>query len=187
MRFPIREIRIKDGRTCVLRPAVPRDAAALIEYMKVTAGETPFLLRYPDEVHITLEQEEEFLTQILDDPRAVMMAAEVDGAIAGIASVSGNGVKRKVRHRCSLAIALYRAFHRQGIGAAMVGYLKELAGQIGYAQMDLEVYADNAPALALYKKCGFMESGRLHNAVKLDDGSYRDYIIMYTEINNSDI
>ena len=34
-------------------------------------------------------------------------------------------------------------------------------------------------AIALYRKCGFTETGRLHHAVKLDDGSYRDYLTMY--------
>ena len=50
MRFPEKEILLKDGRKCILRPAGPDDAADMIEYMKVTAAETPWLLRYPDEV-----------------------------------------------------------------------------------------------------------------------------------------
>lgn len=187
MNFPEKEILLKDGRTCLLRPAAPEDAAALIDYMKITAGETPYLLRYPDEVTFTEAQEAELLSRVRDDPRAVMLLAVVDGELAGCASFSGAGAQRKVRHRCRMAIALCRAFWRLGIGAAMVGYLKELAGQMGYTQMELEVYADNAAGLALYKKCGFTESGRLPGAVRLDDGSFRDYIIMYTELKHSEL
>ena len=179
MDFSAKEIIIKDGRTCTLRPAAPEDAAAMIEYMKITAGETPFLLRYPDEVSFTPEGERELLAGVLADPRSAMMIAEVDGRIAGVGSFSEMGKKRKLRHRCGFAIALYREFHRLGIGTAMIGYLSGLAGQTGYEQMDLEVYEDNAAAIALYRKCGFTETGRLHHAVKLDDGSYRDYLIMY--------
>lgn len=108
-----------------------------------------------------------------------MMIAEVDGKIAGNGGFVAAGSKRKLRHRCEFCIALYREYHRLGIGTAMVAYLSELARQIGYEQMDLEVYDDNLPAIALYQKCGFIGTGRLRNAVRLDNGSYRDYIIMY--------
>ena len=182
MRFDEREIQLRDGRTCVLRPAAPGDAEALLEYMKRTAGETPWLLRYPDEVRYTAESEREILSRILEDPGTVMMCAEVDGAIAGNCSVGGIGDKRKIRHRCSMAVALYRDYWGLGIGTAMIGYLAELAAKIGYSQIDLEVVADNTRAQALYRKCGFTESGRRHHALKMDDGSLHDEILMYREL-----
>ena len=160
MKFPEREIILKDGRKCVLRPTGPDLAADMIEYMKVTAGETEWLLRYPDEVSFTLESEQEILGRILEDPGHVMMAAVVDGKVAGNCSIGGIGNKRKFLHRCSLAIAL-------------------LAAQIGYRQIDLEVVAENEQAQALYRKCGFVESGRRHNALKFDDGTSHDEILMY--------
>ena len=64
----------------------------------------------------------------------------------------------------------------------MIGYLAELAKQMGYEQMDLEVVDGNAQAQALYRKCGFIESGRRHNALKFDDGTYHDEILMYREL-----
>ena len=42
MKFPERKIIMKDGRTCVLRPNGPDLAAEMIEYMKLTAGETEY-------------------------------------------------------------------------------------------------------------------------------------------------
>ncbi|MBQ6067651.1 MAG: GNAT family N-acetyltransferase [Clostridia bacterium] len=179
MDFSAKEIKLKDGRTCVLRPPTKEDAAALIEYLKATAGETPYLVSYPDEIGFTASEEEKILKERREDPRSVMMLAEVDGRLAGNGGFVGAGSRRKLRHRCEFCIALYRDFHRLGIGTALIVYLMELARQAGYEQMDLNVHEDNAAAIALYKKCGFIESGRLHNAVKLDDGSYRDYILMY--------
>ncbi len=178
MRFPARTVTLKDGRTCVLRPTSPEDSEAMIEYMKQTAGETPFLLRYPDEVQFTPEGERELLGRILDDPGQVMMVAIVDGQVAGNASVSGIGTKRKIRHRCSLAIALYQAYWGLGIGTAMIGYLTELARQMGFSQIDLEVVAENEQARALYRKCGFTETGRRARALRFDDGSEHDEILM---------
>ena len=182
MRFPERTLTLKDGRTCVLRPNGPDLAEEMVEYMKITAGETQWLLRYPDEVNYTVEGEKEILSRILDDPGHVMMAALVDGKVAGNASISGIGEKRKIRHRCSLAIALYKEYWNLGVGSAMIDYLTELAKQIGYAQIDLEVVAENTQAQALYRKCGFKESGRRHNALKFDDGTYHDEILMYREL-----
>ena len=111
-----------------------------------------------------------------------MMAAVVDGKVAGNCSVSGIGNKRKILHRCSLAIALYREYWGLGIGTAMIGYLTELAKQIGFRQIDLEVVAENEQAQALYRKCGFVESGRRHNALRFDDGTSHDEILMYKEL-----
>ena len=178
MRFPARSITLKDGRACVLRPTAPEDSEAMIAYMKQTAAETPYLLRYPDEVQFTLEGEREILGRILEDPGSVMMVAEVDGQVAGNASVSGIGTKRKILHRCSLAIALYQAYWGLGIGTAMIAYLTELARQIGFAQIDLEVVAENTQAIALYRKCGFVETGRRVRALRFDDGSFHDELLM---------
>ena len=182
MKFPEREIILKDGRKCVLRPTGPDLAAEMIEYMKVTAGETEWLLRYPDEVKFTLESEKEILGNLLENPYAIMMIAVVDGKVAGNGSVNGIGDKRKIQHRCSLAIALYEEFWGLGIGTAMIDYMSELAGQIGWKQLDLEVVAENEQAIALYKKCGFIETGRRHNALKFDDGSFHDEILMYKDL-----
>jgi RimJ/RimL family protein N-acetyltransferase len=178
MRFPEKTLTLKDGRTCVLRPSGADLAEAMVEYMKITAGETQWLLRYPDEVNYTVEGEKEILERLADDPGTVMMAALVDGKVAGNASISGIGDKRKIRHRCSLAIALYQAYWGLGIGTAMIGYLTELARQIGFAQIDLEVVAENTQAIALYRKCGFVETGRRARELRFDDGSFHDELLM---------
>lgn len=182
MRFPERKIELKDGRTCILRPTAPDVAEQMIEYLKETSGETPWLLRYPDEVTYTLESEKEILAGLLEDPYSAMIVAMVDGKVAGNCAINSIGRKRKIAHRCSMAIALYRAYWHLGIGTAMIGYLTELAKQMGYEQMDLEVIDGNTQALALYRKCGFIESGVRHRALKFDDGSYHDEILMYKEL-----
>ena len=182
MKFEERKILLKDGRTCVLKPNSPEYAQEMLDYLRKTSAETEYLLRYPDEVKFTLESEKEILGSLLENPYAIMMIAVVDGKVAGNGSVNGIGDKRKIRHRCSLAIALYEEFWGLGIGTAMIDYMSELAGQIGWKQLDLEVVAENEQAIALYKKCGFIETGRRHNALKFDDGSFHDEILMYKDL-----
>ena len=64
----------------------------------------------------------------------------------------------------------------------MIDYMSELAAQIGWQQMDLEVVAENTAAQALYRKCGFIESGRRHHALLFDDGTYHDEVLMYKNL-----
>ena len=64
----------------------------------------------------------------------------------------------------------------------MMEYLIELAGKMGYEQMELEVVDGNDRAKALYEKSGFVETGRNKDAMKYDDGTYRDDIIMCRKV-----
>ena len=178
MRFENRKVVLKDGRECVLRPSTAEYAQDMIDYMKITAAETPFLLRYPDEINYTLESEQEILTHIYEDEKSAMMLALVDGQVAGNCSISGMGDKRRILHRCSLAIALKKEYWGLGIGTAMLDYLTELAGRIGYEQIELDVVDGNTTAKSLYEKCGFVETGRRVRAMKYDDGTYRDELVM---------
>ena len=60
----------------------------------------------------------------------------------------------------------------------MIDYLTEMAIHLSYEQMDLEVVADNTRAQVLYQKCGFTETGGRARALKFDDGTYHDELLM---------
>ena len=47
----------KTGHEVVLRSAQITDAENLINYLKITAAETPWLIREPEEVTLSFEQE----------------------------------------------------------------------------------------------------------------------------------
>ena len=52
---------LKNGKPCLLRQAEESDAEMLVEYLKTTSGETPYMLREPEEVRISVEEEVEFI------------------------------------------------------------------------------------------------------------------------------
>ena len=81
MKFKEKEIVLKDGRKCILCPTSPEHAEEMIEYMKKTAGETTYLLRYPDEVNFTIEGERDILEKLVNDPYSIMMMPIVDGKL----------------------------------------------------------------------------------------------------------
>ena len=178
MIFNPKTITLKDGRTCSLRPAEAKDAQEMLDYLRTSAGETPFLLRNPDEVTFTVEGEEAFLENKKNTPRELMMVAEVDGVLAGNCGIVTNGELRRVYHRCGFAIALLKEYWHLGIASAMMTYAFELAKKMGYEQMELEVVDGNERAKALYEHLGFQETGKHFHALKYDDGNYRDEYTM---------
>ena len=179
MKIEKKKITLKNGQFCVLRSPELSDAEELVNFVKATAGETDFVLRYPEEADIPVEQEKFFLQHFNDAARNVMVLAEVDGKIAGNCQFSEIGKSRiKVRHRCSFAIALYKEYWGLGIGSALIKLLSEIAAENGYEQMELEVVSSNKRAVGLYSKMGFVKTGEIPNAMKYKDGTYDSLDIM---------
>ena len=173
---------LKNGKTAVLRSAEPGDAAAMIDYLKATAGETPFLLRYPDEVVLTEEDERRFLQSRLDDPSGVLLNAWVGGKLAGNCTLTPKGARRKICHRADVSIALRKAYWGLGLGKTLLTRVLTLAKELGYEQVELEVISGNDRALGLYQHVGFVQTGRMPNAFQYDDGTYRDEIQMVRRV-----
>ncbi len=171
MYFAPLTITLKDGRTAILRSPDPeRDAAELVEYLHDTAADTPFVLRTPEEVSMTVEGEVRFLEAVVDSESDCMILCEVDGRIAGNCHLSFMG-KQKVRHRCSVAIALRKAFWGLGIGTAMFESMIGIAqSREGVTVMELEFVEGNARARGLYEKMGFRIVGMHPDAIRQPDG-----------------
>lgn len=184
MVFEKKIVNLKNGHTCILRSIEVKDAEAMIDFLRIVSSQTPFLLRNEDEVTYTVASEKRILENKRNDPREIMMAAEIDGMIVGNCGIMSNGNLRRVHHRCRFAIALVEAYWNLGIGSAMMDYAFSLAKKMGYEQIELEVVDGNARAKNLYKRFGFIETGKNLRALKYDDGTYRDEYKMVKFLNN---
>lgn len=178
MYFPEKEVKLKDGRVAVLRSARVEDAADCLEYLRVTATETPFLLREPEENDMTLDMEEAFLRARLEDPHTLMLIARVDGEYAGNCGLVSMGNNLRVRHRCGMGIALYQKFCNNGLGRILIENVVEVAEKLGYEQMELEVVEGNDRAKHVYESLGFKPFGVRPHALKYKDGTYANEILM---------
>lgn len=167
-------IQDKLGRTVVLRNAIPEDSAELIEYLKATCAETPFLIREPDEITITEEQEKQFIQAKIDDERELMLVAFIDGKHVGNCSLMRIAPYKRYKHRCDVAIALYKEYCGCGIGKAMLQTVLNVAKKVGYEQAELEVMAENKDAIGMYEGLGFKKFGTFPDNMKYADGSYMD-------------
>lgn len=166
------------GREIVLRCAEEADAERLIDYLKTVTGETPFLLRDPDEVNFTPEGERSFIRGHNESGDALLLLAFVDGDFAGNCSFEGLSASRRVKHRAELGIALFQKYTGFGLGRAMLERLLQTMRERGFRQAELAVTEGNDAAFHLYESLGFRVCGRIPGAYRYDDGSSRDAILM---------
>ena len=172
MYFASKEIKLRDGRSAVLRSPLPSDAEAALDYMKITAAETPFLLRTPEEVTLTTAEEERYLFRVAGDPNTLSIFCFVDGILAGNCNISRK-TKLKNRHRAEIGIALKKDFWGLGIGTMLFHEMIAAAEDWGLYQIELEVFEGNDRAIGLYRKMGFEIVSHVPNAIRLADGTFR--------------
>jgi RimJ/RimL family protein N-acetyltransferase len=174
MRFPEKKIQLSDVTECTLRSAGPEDAAAMTDYLRQTAGETEFMLRCPDEVRITEEEE-----AALAAPDRVLLGAWRDGELLGNLGLypvaEGH---RKLAHRAEAGIAVKKPYWGLGLGRALMLEAIGLAPQLGFSRLELEVYASNVRARRLYERLGFEATGRIPEAFRLASGRFDDAVLM---------
>ncbi|MDD2649342.1 MAG: GNAT family N-acetyltransferase [Eubacteriales bacterium] len=173
----VKEIAIRDGNA-LLRSARADDAADIYACLRDCVCETPYMYRSPDECDDAPEKYERYIKSVEDSPYSLKLLAIVGGRIAGFARLDLEK-RRKIRHRGEIGIvAIRKEFWRHGIGRAMLAELLQAAREANVTQLELDVAATNAPALALYKSLGFVETGRRKHGIILDDGTEIDEIFM---------
>lgn len=165
---------IVKGREVLFRNAREEDAQMLLDYLKVVSGETRYLVKEPEEITMTLDQEKEFIKYNNESKSSTLILAFVDGEYVGNCSLMGNGNSMRYEHRAGIGIALYQKYTGMGIGRAMIEKLIEVAREKGIEQLELEVVADNENAIHLYKSMGFEIFGTFPNNMKYKDGTYAD-------------
>lgn len=80
-------------------------------------------------------------------------------------------------HGGVLVMGLIPAFRGKGHGEALIRATMAAAWTKGLTRIELTVHADNARAIALYRKVGFETEGEMRDAV-LIDGEYKNLILM---------
>ncbi len=104
----------------------------------------------------------------------LLLVAEQDGSVVGSAGLHPAGNSQRRRHVLMLGISVVPQAQGQGVGSALMAALCDYADNwMGTLRLELDVYTDNARALALYRKFGFVMEGT-HKGYALRDGQYVD-------------
>lgn len=161
--------------TVTVRRATTKDAAAYVRIMgdpAVYAG----LMQLPH------PSEEMWAARLADSlapgKQDVLLVAEEHGHVIATCGMHPAGASLRRRHVMGLGISVAKDAQGRGVGrtlmAAMCDYADRWAGVL---RLELTVYADNAAAIALYRKFGFEVEGT-HRAYALRDGQYVDVLAM---------
>lgn len=82
-----------------------------------------------------------------------------------------------LRHSAVLGMGVLAPYRGQGIGSRMLAATLDLSWTGGIRRAELIVRSDNASAIALYRRFGFVEEGACRNYVCIDGVDY-DALLM---------
>ena len=177
------EYTLKDGRHAVIRSPLDEDIPGMLDYLRISAGETEFIMRYPEECgKYTVEGEKALFEEVRNSPCRAMLVCVVEGRVAGNCGIHWS-TAIKTKHRASVAIALLKDYWGQGIGTRLFQEMIRIAeSNPDILQMELEFVEGNSRARALYEKMGFRITGVKPNAIRLRDGTLLNEYSMVREI-----
>jgi len=176
--FPAREFMLSTGHRLVVRNPRPDEAGQLLDYAHVVLQESEYFLLEPDELLFTEEEEQEWIGEHANDEGQILLAADVDGLLVGLLGFE-NGPQRRVTHRGSLHVSVSAAWRGRGIGTILIESLIEWAtANPRIEKLSLSVMTSNHRAIALYRKLGFQEEGRLKREIKISSDHYEDELLM---------
>lgn len=187
MVFPETRFRIRDGRTAVLHSPREADVPSVLEYLRLSASETEFLLRTPEDCGKYTEEGEralfERLNASLDE---YMLLCHVGEELAGICQISFKP-SLKTRHRATVAIANLKKFWGLGIGTRMFEEMILLAeARQNVTQIELEFIEGNVRARNLYEKMGFRIAAVHPDAIRFPDGRLANEYLMIRKISRDE-
>lgn len=123
------------------------------------------------------------ILRVLDNPNSACVVAvsppEGREVVIGYARFVQNDSRRRTRHTGSFGIGVREGFRSRGVGQALLKALLDRLRDTEIERVSLHVFQDNPGALRFYERHGFTASGTLPGEIKMEDGRYRDLVLMH--------
>ncbi len=174
--FP-KEITLKDGSKCKLRPLRKDDEKSFHEFfLAVPEGERMFIKHRVTEQEVIRDW-----CQNIDLGRNLPLLALIDGKIVGDATLHQQlgGWKRHIGRVSVLVLPKYRG---RGLARALVTEIANLARDLGLKKVEAEFIGEQEAAIKMFALLGFSNLVRLENYVKDMQAIDHDYILMGVEL-----
>lgn len=161
--------------TITVRRATPADAAAYARIM----GDP---MVYPGLMQLPHPSEELWRTRLTGSTAAgsadVLLVAEAEGEVVGSCGMHPTSQSQRRRHAMMIGISVAGAWQGRGVGSVLMAAMCDYADHwLALLRLELTVFADNAGAIALYRKFGFVVEGT-HRGYALRHGRYEDVLAM---------
>jgi putative acetyltransferase len=107
----------------------------------------------------------------------IRLVAEVDGRVVGACGLHRPTNPRK-QHSADCGLSVHPDYWNRGVGSALVAAMLDLADNwLDLKRVELEVFYDNAAAIHLYEKFGFVIEGT-KRMYAFREGEYVDTHVM---------
>jgi GNAT superfamily N-acetyltransferase len=176
-----KDITLKDGFTCVLRPLKASDESGFHE----------FFLAVP-------EQERMFIKHRVTDPAVIAeWCRDIDlGRNLPLLALSGNRIIADAtlhqqlggwkRHIGRVSVLVHPQFRGRGLAKALVIEIIELARNIGLEKLEAEFIGEQETAIKMFGLLGFAPLVRLPGYVKDMRAISHDYVLMGIELDTDE-
>ncbi len=155
----------------IIRPPCENDAEAINEIRR-QKGVIENILSLGSE---RITQTNSFLSGA--GPETHLYVAEVENKAVAMAGLSVDTRPRK-RHVGTIGIMVSNKFQGIGIGTMLMKEILDLADKwLMLPRLELQVYADNERAIAMYESLGFVREG-VKKYASIKEGRYEDEVIM---------
>lgn len=160
---------IKDG--------APNEAEELISFVQRISGESDFFAYGQGEYHMPVEQLEKILESFEASDSKHYLVARTADTVLGILTFT-SGLSPRTAHCGDVAIYIRKSFWSEGIGSQLMDFLiQRLVGFKKPKKINLRVRSDNARAIAMYTKKGFLEEGIVSKDTCIG-GVFYDHLMM---------
>lgn len=176
-RITQREHVLRNGQRLTVRQAIPADAAQTIAHLRQAAGETDHLSFGPGEYSTPLEHQQMMISEMAIKPNCLFLIGEADGEMVSMLTFT-SGVRARKAHQGEFGLTVVQSHWGLGIGEHMLRYLIDWSRQNGVTRkINLRVLVTNTAGIALYRKLGFEEEGRIRRETFLN-GQFVDTLLM---------
>jgi ribosomal protein S18 acetylase RimI-like enzyme len=153
-----------------VRPASVDDARALAELFAAVAEERDGIASEPP---VDIDQRATQFARTIADSVVAVAGGQMIGMLHLEVSRHGFG---------EIGMLVDRNWRGRGVGSALMQAGIGLAREQCLHKLSLEVFPHNAAAIALYRKCGFVEEGRRTRQYRRASGELWDSIVMGMEL-----
>jgi len=172
-----KEITLKDGSSCRLRPLKKEDEKAFHKFfLTVPEPERMFIKHRVTEPEVIRDW-----CQNIDLGRNLPLLALMENKIVGVATLHQQlgGWKRHVGRVSVLVLPQYRG---RGLARALVSEIVTLARGVGLERVEAEFIGEQEAAIKMFALLGFSNLLRLPDYVKDMQAITHDYILMSVDL-----
>jgi ribosomal protein S18 acetylase RimI-like enzyme len=156
-----------------IHPARPQDASSYLAMWREVVAERRYV-RTEAVKGAVRDYRRQFRDPVNNDRARFLATAE--GRVVGALFIERMSHPVN-RHVATLGMAVHAPWRGRGIGTALMDAALRWARSAGVEKVSLEVYPTNEAAVALYRRFGFEEEGRLARHSRKSYG-YEDELIM---------